>query len=54
MGRSCNTHERYENTYKMLIEKPGNLDEMRGHYKEPKEVRYNCVYWIHLAQDREQ
>jgi hypothetical protein len=59
MGRSCSTHGRDEECIKYLVEKlEGNRPRGRPRWRwednirmDHREIRWEGVYWMHLAQD---
>jgi hypothetical protein len=60
MGGACDTCEVMRNAYQILAKKhEGKKPLISMHRGEDnikmylKEIRWNCVDWIHLAQDRD-
>jgi hypothetical protein len=60
MGRACGTHGEVRNAYKILVGKPEgkrSLGRPRHRWEDNirvdiKEIWWDGVDWIHLAQDR--
>jgi hypothetical protein len=56
MGRTFSTHER-ENEYRISVGNPEgkiSLGRPRLRWVDRREIGWGGMYWIHLAQDRDQ
>jgi hypothetical protein len=62
MGRACSTHGAKRTVYRLLVGKPeGNrpLEKPRRRWEDNikmdvREIGWGSMYWIDLAQDRDQ
>jgi hypothetical protein len=62
MGRACSTNGEIRNAYKILVGKPEGKRPLGGPRRrwvdnikiDPREIGWDYVDWIELAQDRDQ
>jgi hypothetical protein len=57
MGRACSTNGAKGNTYRILVGKPEGkrpLGRPRGMWVDLREIGWDGMDWIDLAQDRDQ
>jgi hypothetical protein len=62
MGRTCNTNGEKRNAYRILVGKPEGMKRLQrprrrwvGNIKiDLREIRWDGMDWINLAQDRDQ
>jgi len=63
MGRACSTHGKMRNRYKILFGKSEETKRSRGRPSRKwedntgndlREIRWEDVNWMHLAEDRDE